>query len=281
MVGVILGGTAAPAAGQAVSDASCAGPRETPVTPMMGTDIRFAQTFVAQNSGALTAGQADISKASSTGNYVMRIQDVDPYGTPTNNLLASATIPDSSVPMGDSILTANFASPAAVTEGQQYALIVTRPGSGLTVGARTGNDCPGAFYASPSQTGAFQGSSDLDLVFTVFVEPARPAARTLTLDTDKSKVRKGRRVLLFGQVDTTATQVECESAQTVALQSKRPKQTEFTTFAEIKTDPQGGFSLRKKLRKTSEFRAQVLETAGCGAGFSDTEKVKVKKARAR
>jgi hypothetical protein len=101
--------------------------------------------------------------------------------------------------------------------------------------------------------------------------------RTLTLDANKDKVKKGKKVLLSGQVTATASQGACAAAQTVELLRKRPSQTAFTAFATVQTDAQGSFSLKKKVKKTFEYRAQVLETAACGAALSNSEKVKVRK----
>jgi hypothetical protein len=101
--------------------------------------------------------------------------------------------------------------------------------------------------------------------------------RLLTLDANKNKVKKGKKVLLSGRISSAARQGPCESSQTVELQRKRPKQPSFTTFAQVQTDAQGSFSLKKKLKKTFEFRAQVVETAACTAALSNSEKVKVKK----
>jgi lysophospholipase L1-like esterase len=103
------------------------------------------------------------------------------------------------------------------------------------------------------------------------------AARTLTLDANKNKVKKGKKVTLSGQLNATGRQGVCESGQTVALQRKRPKQTTFVTFTQDQTDAQGNFSLKKKVKKTFEYRAQVAETDACLGQTSNTEKVKVKK----
>jgi hypothetical protein len=101
--------------------------------------------------------------------------------------------------------------------------------------------------------------------------------RTLTLDANKNKVKKRKKVTLSGGLSSAARQGPCEAGQTVELQRKRPKQTTFTTFAQVQTDVQGSFSLKKKVKKTFEFRAQVVETAACTAALSNSEKVKVKK----
>jgi hypothetical protein len=109
--------------------------------------------------------------------------------------------------------------------------------------------------------------------------PPQSQNRTLTLDANKNKVKKGKKVLLSGQVTATARQGACAAAQTVELLRKRPSQTAFTAFTTVQTDAQGRFSLKKKLKKTSQFQARVVETASCGAALSNTDKVKVKKKR--
>jgi hypothetical protein len=101
--------------------------------------------------------------------------------------------------------------------------------------------------------------------------------RAVTLDTNKSKVKKGRKVLLSGRLIATTGQGECLFGQTVELQRKKPSQEDFTTFTQVQSDGQGNFSLKQKVKKTYEFRVQVPETTSCLRGVSETEKVKVKK----
>jgi hypothetical protein len=100
--------------------------------------------------------------------------------------------------------------------------------------------------------------------------------RTLTLDANKNKVKKGKRVTLTGRVTEIVRQGECQSAQTVELQRKRPKQTAFTTVEQLQTDAAGNFSAKKKVKKTFQYRAQVLESATCAGQTSNAERVKVK-----
>jgi hypothetical protein len=104
-----------------------------------------------------------------------------------------------------------------------------------------------------------------------------PRGRTLTLDANKNKVKKGKKVTLSGQVNEIVRQGPCESGQTVQLQRKRPKATTFTTVQELQTDAGGSFSRKRKVKKTFEYRAQLPETATCAGQTSNTEKVKVKK----
>jgi hypothetical protein len=100
--------------------------------------------------------------------------------------------------------------------------------------------------------------------------------RTLTLDANKNKVKKGKRVRLSGRVTEIVRQA-CQAGQTVQLQRKRPNQTTFTTVEQLQTDTVGSFSARKKVKKTFEYRAVVAESADCQPGLSNTEKVKVKR----
>jgi hypothetical protein len=108
-------------------------------------------------------------------------------------------------------------------------------------------------------------------------DPHPACPRTLTLAANKSKVKKGRRVTLSGQLTQLARQTECQSGQPVELQRKRPTQTSFTTIEQLQTDAAGAFSAKEKVRKTFEYRALVPETANCAGQTSNTEKVKVKK----
>jgi hypothetical protein len=101
--------------------------------------------------------------------------------------------------------------------------------------------------------------------------------RTLTLDANKNKVKKGKRVTLSGRVTEFARAGECQAGQTVQLERKKPSQATFTTIEQLQTDAAGNFSTKKKVKKTFEYRAQVAAGGGCGGQVSNTEKVKVKK----
>jgi len=275
---------AGPAAAQGALDANCPGPVEDFDT--FGGDQRIAQTFPVQNGGRLVRGEIEIRDPSVAPDvdWVMQIVTTDGFGVPTNTVLASVAIPDSSVPNGESRLAATFAVPPSVEPGQQYAIVLTRPGSATNsfgIGEHTGNPCPGRPFESPSQNGAWALPSDPneDLVFAVFVEPPPPpkADRTLTLDTNKSKVRKGKKVRFSGQLNASGNEAACEPGQTVELQRKKPSQSTYVTFEQVQTDAAGNFSTKEKVKKTFEYHAEVTESANCNAAASDTEKVKVRK----
>jgi hypothetical protein len=105
--------------------------------------------------------------------------------------------------------------------------------------------------------------------------PAR--GRAITLDANKNKVKKGKKVTLSGQLTELVRQGECQANQTVELERKRPSQSAFTTLEQLQTDAVGAFSAKEKVKKTFEYQAQVPEAGGCGGQTSNTEKVKVKK----
>jgi hypothetical protein len=187
-----LATAASPAAAQETAAASCS-PRIDSVTAGTGGSERYAQTFSPSLSGALTRAEIDVTKQGTPGNYVVQLMGVD-HGLPDNVVLASTTVPDS-MPNGNSILSAVFTSPATVATGQNYALILTRPGSDtLTAGNRF--DCPGSFYYSPAGTTDWLiDAPDEDLVFTAFVTPPAPPApptgqRAAALKKCKKQLKK-------------------------------------------------------------------------------------------
>ncbi len=104
-------------------------------------------------------------------------------------------------------------------------------------------------------------------------------SRSLSLDASKNKVRKGKRVSLFGRVLAEGDEPGCESSQSVELQRKRPNKTAFVPFAHVQTDPGGSFSSDQKVKKTFEYRAVLAEIPGCDPALSNIEKVKAKRKR--
>jgi hypothetical protein len=179
--------------------AGCQGPREASASGP-GT-YRFAQSFVPQLSGALTSAEVDVTKApESSGDWIVQIFVLRPIpiGNPSHDVVAQATIPDSTVPNGQSTIATKFADPATVLAGglprREYQLVITRPGSSdLTVGYRRGNDCGGELFQSSSQTGPFgpyMGASN-DLVFKVFVSDVVPPQTRFT-KRPKKKTRRHR-----------------------------------------------------------------------------------------
>jgi len=276
-----------PAAAQESLAASCPLPRDDYVANGSSGE-RFAQTFVSGFAGNLTRAEIDfLEPAGKTGDYVVQIMGVDGSGTPNNNVLASTTVPE--VPDGPTTLVATFASPAAIVAGQSYALVLSRPseptiegGEGLEAGYKPDTaDCPGTFWYSPGGTTTWN-TVGVDMIFAVFATPPEPLPpvkvdRTVTLDANKGKVKKGRKVVLFGKVDAPQNEAACEAAQAVEVQ--RLKGGSFETIEQVQTDGQGNFLTKTQVKKTFLYRAHLGETADCVAANSDTEKVKIKKTK--
>ena len=152
-------------------DANCPGPPEATVFIADSGMERWAQTFTAQSTGVVTSAQAAVQKGPGT-DWLLQVAALDGTGAPTYNILASATIPDSAVPGGDTFVSAAFASPPLVTAGQQYALILARPSFGVELGVREGDDCAGQLFASEDLGPFSLFAPDEDMVFAVFVEPS-------------------------------------------------------------------------------------------------------------
>ena len=196
------------------------------------------QTFTPAIAGELSTAEIAVSNfATVPGDYRIDINAVDGTGIPTNDILASTTIPDTAVPDGQSTVTASFGHPAQVATGQQYALIITRPASdNLQVGIRFGDDCAGQLFLSDSQTASFsaQTLAGEDLVFNVFVTPAPPTpaedqAPPETQITKYPKDKTKKKTATFEFTERTRRDVRvlarrrgvCDCSSPVTLRSRR------------------------------------------------------------
>jgi hypothetical protein len=251
------------AAAQGDLDANCPGPREMSFASMGGGNSRVAQTFTAGITGGLTVATVDVTKSGTAGDYRLDINEVDGSGVPTNDVIASTTISDAAVPAGTSLVSGSFAIPAQVTAGQQYALIITRPGSsGLGWGTRLGNDCPGGMFFANTQTSPLNTLGDTyDLVFEVFVLESDPPDTTITR-RPTSRTRKRRASFEFGSDEPGSTflcsldagpPAPCASPQAyVKLKRKRHAFTVVATDAAGNTDPTAAsviWRVKKKKRQ--------------------------------
>ena len=133
---------------------------------------RLAQTFTAAASGNLIRAELAIEKeADSLGDYFLHLAPVDNFGVPTNDVLAVAPVTNQAVPAGTSTVSFSFPSPAALTAGVQFALVLNRSGTDL-MGWRgvTGDQCGGLSFKSANQTAPFTSFGEgLDLIFRAFV----------------------------------------------------------------------------------------------------------------
>ena len=167
------------AAAQETLAASCQ-PTENIFNGATG-DHLFGQAFSPQLSGDLTRAELRLRNLSGTGDWIFQIRTAQASVSipgelePGPTVLASAILPDASVPDGtDSTESVVFQTPAAVVAGGDYALSVTRPTAtdpnSLAVSAHSPStaDCPNQTFAS-SNGGAIWGGQDLDTIFRVFV----------------------------------------------------------------------------------------------------------------
>jgi hypothetical protein len=234
-------------------------------------------------AGAVAPQQLKLKVARAAGGDSFRIVGESAVQSPTANALN--TYPTRvSIEAGDVIgfFIFGLEPPCGrAMPGYQFRFALGDPSPGTTTP-----------YAAPAEdaqldvSAILEADCDEDGLGDETQDPALPlgaacgkGTRALTLDANKNKVKKRKKVRLSGRISSAARQGPCETGQAVELQRKRPKQPSFTTFAQVQTDAQGTFSLRKKVKKTFEFRARVVETAACTAALSNSEKVKVKKQR--
>ncbi|MDQ3915072.1 MAG: hypothetical protein M3323_07040 [Actinomycetota bacterium] len=100
-----------------------------------------------------------------------------------------------------------------------------------------------------------------------------PGGRSISIDSNKSTVGKGRRVRLFGAIEGDPA---CSSGQSVAIQAKPVRGGRFGTVKTATTDEDGDYSTRIKMRKSRKFRATVPSTGTCSAARSPTITVRVR-----
>jgi hypothetical protein len=217
-------------------DARC-GPREVTSSTSAAGGHGVAQQFTALRTGRLTVAQVEIQKlaADVPADWLVQINEVDAAGVPTYSNLASATVPFSSAPVGDSTINGEFAAPPTVEAGQQYALVISRPGGDvLRVGQRIGeDDCPGRkFSFTPPNPFLPIGTPADDLAFATFVLENDPPETTITKGP-KNRTRKRRARFEFTSdepgasfacaVDGQVLKVPCTSPYKVKV--KRGKHT--------------------------------------------------------
>jgi hypothetical protein len=145
---------------------SCPGPSTTTFT----ASRRFAQTFSATQTGAITAASVVLLEVPGGSDFVFEIRGVDGNGVPTAEVLASANVVD--VPQVNAApltLTVDFNPPASVTQSQPYAVVITGTpfSDGYEVRTRIGNACAGLMFVDVSANGTFMPEMGTDLIFSV------------------------------------------------------------------------------------------------------------------
>src|SRR5215212_8564107 len=159
-------------AGKRRVTASCRGTWDGGSTGVQA-NASAAQTFTARKSGNFAQVQFNVGRDNAGGDFIVRLGDVGTDGVPLADALplAETRVSDDTLPQFDLVrVTAKFTtSPAQVTKGTTYALIVTRTSS-FAIGTHSEVDkCLGDFYYMESGAGNFSESELVDLVFKAWV----------------------------------------------------------------------------------------------------------------
>jgi hypothetical protein len=111
--------------------------------------------------------------------------------------------------------------------------------------------------------------------------PAGPtlAGRIVDLAASRSRIRRGRRVKLAGEVEAFSNPAACERRVRVLLQRRRPHRVGYRTFARRRTTSRGRFSVRTRPKRTYVYRALVRRSSQCLGAASDRERVTVVRRR--
>ena len=165
--------TGPPAVGAAEQQAgSCYSPFDA--SGFLPNDGRFAETLVATTSGKLSRIQLEVIKHPNTsGDFLVRLLAVNANGTPTNKVLAKATIRDGDVPAG-SVITVNAhfkkRKTVALKAGKRYAVAVSRPGpDGIEIPTATNGCIDHRLFGSDTQTAPFTELPGVDMLVAIFV----------------------------------------------------------------------------------------------------------------
>lgn len=156
-------------------DAGCPGPRDFQASLEDGRAA--AQTFTATRSGRLTAAEVLVNEQTNiggSGDLVLKIARVDAAGAPTNDVLATATIPGAALDDSIAMRAAHFefGTAARVVAGEQYALIARKSnGTHFNWFGRNHTACPGdMFFRNPGER-AWEKETSLDFAYNVYVAP--------------------------------------------------------------------------------------------------------------
>lgn len=143
-----------------------------------------AQTFTAGLSGGIDQVDLHLESHGPTTPLTVEIRNTS-AGDPGGTVLAGQSVPASSVPAAPSWVTFNFATPAPVTAGTQYAIVASSSPVSMSQhydwGYGGDSYAGGRFtYASPP-SGPWTAGSTADLAFKTYVAPPatpKPPAST-------------------------------------------------------------------------------------------------------
>ena len=144
---------------------SCPGPS----TLEFSSSRRFAQTFSATQTGAVTTASVEFTDVTAGSDFLIEIRTVDGNGVPTAEVLASASVVDLPQITAPLTVTVPFNPPASVVQSQPYAVVITGSpiSDGYDIRTRTGNACAGQMFVDPLAIGTFTPEILTDLIFSV------------------------------------------------------------------------------------------------------------------
>jgi len=167
----------------------------------------------------------------------------------------------------------NGQGPVAISGLELRLPVVEQPGTGV-VQAPAPKVLPPGYELAPDYLPETPPTTPPETPPTTPPPSGQPAAaRTVSLSTSKRRVKRGRKVRLFGVVDSPAGGA-CEDGQPVTL--KRRKRGGYKPFAAAVTSG-GAFSAKARVKRGTVFRASVAETPTCAAAGSLGIKVRLKR----
>lgn len=248
----------------ALPDANCPGP----ASAGQSASSR-AQTFTAVHTGTLVRGEMFVAKKAGA-DFRLQILNAGPSG-PTGEALGTATVPDSSIPSlstpgptsPPSPVDGTFSPGVSVVAGQQYAILLSRPGDTFIAKDRSEADCPGNEFDETPGGSWMLINPTYDLPFSTFVNP--PNGFTVGK-------AKGTKVTLSvpgpGAVDIAAAKKLVRSSHTDVAAAGQVK-------VRIPLTKRGKSLLRRKGKL--KVRAAITYTPTGGEPNSVTSKLKLKR----
>jgi hypothetical protein len=205
-----------------------------------------AQTFTAGLTGGLDRVDLDLNNADASAPLTVEVRNTS-GGAPGSSVLASASVPASSVPSSAGFVEVDFASPAQVVSGTQYAIVAytadLAPSVSYNWFASGSNPYSGGAlwfdFASPPT--AWTEDAGFDFAFKTYVETAGDLAAQLVSDTDhlkpgKALASKAAAIQAAVNAGDTATACADISDYLGLVQSQTGKKLTTTQASTLTTD---------------------------------------------
>ncbi|HET7092569.1 MAG TPA: hypothetical protein VFI22_03800 [Thermomicrobiales bacterium] len=139
--------------------------------------LAYSESFAAGHKGKLTIAFVDTFNLDTTSaaTYTVELWEADLFGLPTGSAPLATTTVEHPAGVDFDVEEATFASPAKVTKGKEYALVlsVSDTANGVTIGPN--NPCAGTFgLSADGSLGAFEKDPDNhDMAFSIDIKVKR------------------------------------------------------------------------------------------------------------